>query len=69
MKLIKDPILLQRLVEPDQSNMVYKLPGINQTLLIVEVLENSYHGWHLPEVQAQCWNLVIMKYKLASNRL
>jgi len=44
MKLIKDPILLQRLVEPDQSNMVYKLPGINQTLLIVEVLENSYHG-------------------------
>jgi len=31
-QLLKEPILLQRLVEPDQSSMVYWLFTINQTL-------------------------------------
>jgi len=31
-KLLKKPILLPLLVEPDQSSMIYQLPMINQTL-------------------------------------
>jgi len=32
MKLLKEPFLLQPLVELDQSSEVYQLPMINQTL-------------------------------------
>jgi len=35
MKLLEKPILLQRLVEPDLSTVVYQLAVINQTLCIV----------------------------------
>ena len=35
MKLLEKPILLQLLVEPDLSSVVYQLPMINQTLSIV----------------------------------
>jgi len=31
-KLLKEPILLQHLVEPVQNSMVYQLPLFNQTL-------------------------------------
>jgi len=44
MKLLKKPTLLQLLVEPYQSSMVYQLSMINQTLCLVCMLENSYHG-------------------------
>jgi len=33
-KPFENPILLELLVEPDQSSMVYQLPMINQTLCI-----------------------------------
>jgi len=33
-QLLKEPILLQFLVEPDQSNVVYQLPMINQTCTV-----------------------------------
>jgi len=43
-KLLEKPILLQLLVEPDQSSTVYQLRMINQTLCIVQMLKNSCHG-------------------------
>jgi len=42
-KLLKKTILLQFLVEPGQSSLVCQLPVINQTLCIVQMLEN----WHV----------------------
>jgi len=33
-KLLKKTILLQLLVEPDQSSMVYQFPMINQTFIV-----------------------------------
>ena len=49
-KLLEKPILLQLLVEHDQSSMVYQLHVINQTVCIVQMLKNSCHSWPLPEV-------------------
>jgi len=49
-KLLEKTILLQLLVEPDQSSMVYQLDMINQTLCIAWIRENSCHGCPSPEV-------------------
>ena len=77
-------ILLQLLVEPDQSSMVYQFPMINQALCIVEMLEHECHGWLrlklrvevVLRVEAPCdlrlklrVEVVIMKYKLVYTRL
>jgi len=62
----KKLILLQFLVEPDQSSMVYQVSMINQTLCIVKMLEHPCHGWPSPEVSV--WKLVIMKCKLVYTR-
>jgi len=53
---LKKTILLQLLVESDQSSrlMVYQLCLITQTLCIVQILETSCHGWPLPKVWAPC---------------
>jgi len=37
-------MLLQHLVEPDQSSVVYQLTVINQTLCVVYMLEKLCNG-------------------------
>jgi len=43
--MLKEPVLLQVLIEPDQSSMVYQLSMINQTLC---------------SLQCKCWRTNIM---------
>jgi len=58
-------------MEPYQSSMVYQLSIINEAC-IVWMLEDSYHGWPLPEVKLRVEvgdNYLLMEYKLVSKRL